>query len=139
MKQLPIQEWVERLAAIEKPRFTVPGVLAFSEQHGVQADTLQSYLHWDPCCYTRNLIYKCELFEVMAICWERGQVSRIHNHRGQNCWMSVPIGRLKVQNFRIEGQDANTHTCRMVPAGMSVMVEIVSGRYSSRMMMSSRC
>jgi hypothetical protein len=36
----------------------------------------------------------------MTICWEIGQASRIHNHRDQNCWMSAPIGRLKVQNFR---------------------------------------
>jgi hypothetical protein len=26
-----------------------------------------------------------------------GQVSRIHNHREQNCWMVTPIGRLRVQ------------------------------------------
>jgi cysteine dioxygenase len=121
MDQLPIQEWVKQLAAIEASRFTVPGVLAFSQHHGVQPDTLEPFLHWDPCCYTRNLIHKCELFEVMAICWESGQVSRIHNHRGQKCWMSVPFGKLKVQNFRIEGQDANAHTCRMTPTDTFVM------------------
>src|SRR2546430_11507454 len=39
------------------------------------------------------------VFECLTICWEIGQASRIHNHRDQNCWMSAPIGRLKVQNL----------------------------------------
>ncbi len=41
----------------------------------------------------------------MTVCWEIGQHSRVHNHRDQNCWMSVPIGRLRVQNYRVEHRD----------------------------------
>jgi hypothetical protein len=51
----------------------------------------------------------------MTICWEIGQASRIHNHRDQNCWMSAPIGRLKVQNFRVDDRDAARGTCRIIP------------------------
>jgi cysteine dioxygenase len=121
MEQLPVQEWVRRLAAVEKPQFTIPGILDFIQRFGVEPRTLDPYLNWDPCCYTRNLIYKCELFEVMAICWESGQISRIHNHRDQNCWMSVPIGRLKVQNFRVETQDRGSRSCRLVPTDHYIM------------------
>ena len=121
MEQLPVGEWVRQLSAIEPVKFTVPGVLDFCQQHGVQAATLDPYLQWDPCCYTRNLIHKCDLFEVIAICWDSGQVSRIHNHRGQNCWMSVPIGKLKVQNFRVEVTDRQKHMCHMVPTDAFVM------------------
>jgi cysteine dioxygenase len=121
MEQLPVGEWVRQLAAIEPVKFTVPGVLDFCQRHGVQAGTLEPYLHWDPCCYTRNLIHKCDLFEIIAICWDSGQVSRIHNHRGQNCWMSVPIGKLKVQNFRVEVTDRQKQTCQMVPTDAYIM------------------
>jgi cysteine dioxygenase len=121
MEQLPVGEWVRRLTGIEPPQFTVENVLRFCQGHGVEARTLDPFLQWDPCCYTRNLIHKCELFEVIAICWERGQLSRIHNHRDQNCWMSVPIGRLKVQNFRVEGTNRVNHTCRLVPTDSYVM------------------
>ena len=58
---------------------------------------------------------KCELFEVLAICWNVGQVSRIHNHRDQNCWMVTPVGRLRVQNFRVEDRDAAHGNCKLVP------------------------
>ena len=29
----------------------------------------------------------------------------MHNHRDQNCWMAVPIGRLLVENFHVIDQD----------------------------------
>jgi len=121
MEQMPVADWVRELCAIEEPKFTVENVLKFCQGHGVQADTLEPFLHWDPCCYTRNLIYKCPLFEVMTICWDRGQISRIHNHRGQNCWMSVPIGKLKVQNFRVEVTDPAKQTCRLVATDTCIM------------------
>jgi cysteine dioxygenase len=45
--------------------------------------------------YTRNLIFKNDLFELMTLCWDVGQASNIHNHWGQNCWMAVPSGKLR--------------------------------------------
>ena len=52
---------------------------------------------------------------MLAICWNVGQVSRIHNHRDQNCWMVTPIGRLRVQNFRVENRDAAHGACKLIP------------------------
>ena len=115
MRVVAIDDWVKRLAAIPQKDFTIPRVKEFTERNGVSSDSLAPYLFYAQSHYTRNLIYKCELFEVIAICWEVGQVSRIHNHRGQNCWMVVPIGRLRVQNFRVEDRNAAKSTCRLVP------------------------
>jgi cysteine dioxygenase len=67
------------------------------------------------------LIFKNELFEVMTVCWEVGQASRIHNHRDQNCWMAVPVGRLRVQNYRVEDRDASCGTCKLVPTDTMLM------------------
>jgi cysteine dioxygenase len=115
MEIVTIDEWVKQLCAIPKNDFTVPRVSDFTSKKGIQADSLKPYLFYAKSHYTRNLIYKCELFEVMSICWESGQVSRIHNHRDQNCWMVTPIGRLRVQNFRVENRDAGHGTCKLVP------------------------
>jgi cysteine dioxygenase len=51
----------------------------------------------------------------MTLCWESGQHSRIHNHRDQNCWMSAPIGRLDVRNYRVEKLDPATGDCKITP------------------------
>lgn len=115
MEMVTIDRFVKELSAIPGKEFTIPRILEFAKQKPVNPDTLSPYLFYAQSHYTRNLIYKCDLFEVMAICWDLGQVSRIHNHRGQNCWMSTPIGRLRVQNFKVCDRDAARGTCKLIP------------------------
>ncbi|HET8645409.1 MAG TPA: cysteine dioxygenase family protein [Vicinamibacteria bacterium] len=100
-----IEQFVEGLCAIPEPAFTPEAVSAFIAASPVDPASLQRFLRYEATHYTRNLIHKCDLFEVMAICWEVGQGSRIHNHQGQNCWMAVPIGRLAVQNYEVVRMD----------------------------------
>jgi cysteine dioxygenase len=111
---ISVDDWVKKLVAIPKNDFSIPNVLEFTKQNVVRTETLAPYLFYAKTHYTRNLVYKCDLFEVIAICWEVGQVSRIHNHRGQNCWMATPIGKLRVQNFRVDDRDASHKTCKLV-------------------------
>jgi cysteine dioxygenase len=113
--QLTITDWVTGLAAIPEPEFTLQNVQDYILAHVVRPETLDKYLFFSKGNYTRNLIFKNEVFECMAICWEIGQASRIHNHRDQNCWMSAPIGRLRVQNFRVNARDAALGTCHILP------------------------
>jgi len=70
-------------------------------------------LSWDPQHYTRNLIDKTTLYELIAICWEVGQGSSVHNHRDQNCWMAAPIGKLLVENFQVGFQDIEAGKCQL--------------------------
>ncbi len=86
-------------------------VIDFLRSAPVAPDTLAPYLTWDRQHYTRNLIDKTPLYELIAICWEVGQISSVHNHRDQNCWMAVPIGRLLVQNYRTISQDLRSGKC----------------------------
>ena len=116
MEQLEISYWVKGLSALAAPQFTLEYVFGYLMDRGIEPRTLAPYLNWSLGSYTRNLIHKCELFEVLAICWESGQFSQIHNHRDQNCWMAVPVGRLQVQNFRVEQRDPSTGRCRLAPA-----------------------
>ena len=82
--------------------------------HPVDEVSLAPYLSWNRQHYTRNLIDKSDLYELLAICWEVGQASSVHNHRDQNCWMAAPIGRLLVENFSVEFQDLEAGKCRLV-------------------------
>lgn len=113
MAQLAIDEWISGLSAVHREDFTLPKIEQYLQQNQIRVETLQPYLFYAKSHYTRNLIFKCDLFEVLAICWETGQSSRIHNHRGQNCWMAVPIGKLRVQNFRVADQNPARGTCNL--------------------------
>src|ERR687888_432855 len=101
MKPTTIQAFVEGLGRIPESEFTVPVVARYIEQTPVAPESLGPYLFYEPTHYTRNLVYKCGLFEVIAVCWEKGQSSPVHNHQGQRCWMAVPTGRLAVQNYEL--------------------------------------
>ena len=115
IEQLNITDWVKGLAAIPEREFTLQNVQDYILRHVVRPESLDKYCFFSKGNYTRNLIFKNDLFECMTICCEIGQASRIHNHRDQNCWMSAPIGRLKVQNFRVDDRDSAHGTCRIVP------------------------
>jgi cysteine dioxygenase len=123
-EQLAISDWVKTLAAIPEHDFTLENVQDYIVRYAVRPETLDKYLFFSKGCYTRNLIYRNGVFECMAICWEVGQFSRIHNHRDQNCWMSAPIGRLKVQNFRVEDRHSggdHCGTCKLLPTDIYEM------------------
>jgi len=115
-KTVPIQKLVEELRRLPESTFgpTAP-LRKFLQQTPVSADSLTPYLNWDRQHYTRNLIDRTPLYELMAICWEVGQASSVHNHRDQNCWMAVPIGRLQVENFHLVHQDLAGGQCCLEP------------------------
>ena len=115
VEHLAISDWVNSLAAIPERDFTLQTVQDFIVHHPVRPETLNPFCFYSKGNYTRNLIFKNAVFECMTVCWEIGQHSRVHNHRDQNCWMSVPIGRLRVQNYRVEHRDPSHGTCHIAP------------------------
>jgi cysteine dioxygenase len=113
-RQLSIQDFVTELRKFQEPSFRrTDEILRFLESTPVTPETLAPYLTWNRQHYTRNLIDKTRLYELIAICWEPGQVSSVHNHRDQNCWMTVPIGRLQVENYKVIAQDIDRGTCEL--------------------------
>jgi len=91
-------------------------IVNFLASNPVTPETLQPFLTWDRKHYTRNLIDKTPLYELIAICWEVGQISSVHNHRDQNCWMAVPMGRLLVENFRVVYEHLEQGRCELKTA-----------------------
>ena len=116
VKPVPITKLIEGLRQMPEPAFmTTESVRRFLQETPVDADSLAPYLTWDRQHYTRNLIDRTPLYELMAICWQVGQMSSVHNHRDQNCWMAVPIGRLQVENFHLVHQDIAQGSSRLEP------------------------
>jgi len=116
-RQFSIQDFVAELRKFPQSAFDrTDHIFHFLEKTQVASDTLTQYLTWDRQHYTRNLVDKTSLYELVAICWEVGQASSVHNHRDQNCWMAVPIGKLLVQNYRVVSQSLEEGTCQLTPA-----------------------
>ena len=109
-----IDELVGKLRALPVSAFDqTEQVRSLLAEIPVAEPSLARYLTWDRQHYTRNLIDKTDLYELVAVCWEIGQSSSVHNHRDQNCWMAAPIGKLTVENFHVEFQDLEAGSCRL--------------------------
>jgi cysteine dioxygenase len=116
-RQISIDSFVADLRKFPQTAFDgIDDILSFLQQNPVATDTLKPYLTWDGQHYTRNLIDKTPLYELVAICWEVGQTSSVHNHRDQNCWMAAPMGRLLVENYHLISQDLESGHCHLEPS-----------------------
>ena len=117
-----VQALVSELRECNERDFrNIQSIRRILQEAPVDPESLQPYLLWDRQHYTRNLIDKTPLYELIAICWEVGQGSAIHNHEDQNCWMAVPIGRLLVQNYRVLRQDLDAGYCELEPSDVVEM------------------
>jgi cysteine dioxygenase len=114
MERLKVEKVIGGLKEISDSEFTCDNVYDFLSKNPVDVDSITKYFFWDPDFYTRNLIYKDDRFEMMAICWDKGQVSRVHNHSDQKCWMTVPVGKLQGQNFAVEKMDESRGYCKLL-------------------------
>jgi cysteine dioxygenase len=125
VRKVSIQDFVNNLQKLEERDFnSVKVPLAYLQSNPVDPESLRPYLFWNAQHYTRNLIDKTDLYELLAICWEVGMGSSIHNHKNQNCWMAAPIGRLAVHNYRVIEEDLKAQHCNIVATDV---VEITAG------------
>jgi cysteine dioxygenase len=116
-RQVSIKDFATELRKFPGAAFDrTDQIYNFLQNTPVAPDTLSPYLTWDRQHYTRNLVDKSALYELVAICWEVGQISSVHNHRDQNCWMAVPVGRLRVENYHVLSQDLDKGTCQLKSA-----------------------
>jgi cysteine dioxygenase len=112
--RVQIHDLVRRLRALSASAFdSTEEIRSLLEKMPVEEASVAP-LTWDRQHDTRNLIDKTDLYELIAVYWEAGQASSVHNHRDQNCWMAAPTGTLLVENFHVEFQDIETGKCRLM-------------------------
>ena len=104
-KRIGIDDFVARIRSFESSVITRDSVLDFCDGIELTDTSLSPFVHYDADYYTRNLIYRDDLFEVMAICWEPGQRTSVHTHNGQLCWMMTQRGNLRVVDYKWLGGD----------------------------------
>lgn len=98
--QTRVADFVAGLQALEKDPITSARVLEFLTQTPLTAEALSPYVRWNPQTYARNLIYRDEFFEVLALCWLPGQRTPVHSHNGQLGWVTVVQGELVCRDYR---------------------------------------
>src|SRR4051794_26752439 len=115
--QVAVEEIVETLRGVPPARFQPGEVCARLRGLLLDPGTLTAYIHFVRRRYTRNLIYRDDLFELIALCWEPHTASPIHNHSGQLCWLSIQAGALRLENFHSLDGPGPGNDIRVVPTG----------------------
>lgn len=102
-----IEDFVQLLRGFTQATLSSESVLDLCYDTEIALPSLSPYVHWHDAMYTRNLIYRDDLFEVMTVCWQKGQKTVLHTHNGQLGWMMVCRGVAEVTNFKWQGCNAS--------------------------------
>jgi len=84
----------------------LPDLRRFVSDLKVNRSELEHHIQFTEERYARNLIYKCEDFECLVLCWRPGQRSPIHDHANSICTVYTVDGVLSADNYR---KTANGH------------------------------
>ena len=57
---------------------------------------------WSGECYTRNCLAENEKYELILLCWEKGQATPIHDHGGEECWVRIVQGEFKEIIYKVD-------------------------------------
>ena len=63
------------------------------KQMNIPISEFEAYASWNKEGYTRNCIHRTKEYEMILLCWDKGDETQIHGHGGQKCWV-----------YQIEGQ-----------------------------------
>ena len=78
-----VDDFVQLLRGFTPETLTSASVLELCQDTDLDDSSLAPYVHWNDALYTRNLIYRDDLFEIMAVCWQKGQKTVLHTQNGQ--------------------------------------------------------
>ena len=76
------------------------------------------YCHFKEDGYARNCIIKTEAFELILICWKKGDFTPIHGHDNKQCWVYQVAGEMREIRYEQNESEDLIETNRMdIPPG----------------------
>lgn len=78
----------------------------------------ERYYHWSDEHYTRNQLVERENYELVIICWEKGQQSSIHDYDTNEAWIHPLRGQLREEKFVLDDQTGELHKVSNVVLGV---------------------
>ncbi|MFO0981686.1 MAG: cysteine dioxygenase family protein [Planctomycetota bacterium] len=98
-----VDDFITDLCRLEASLITKDRLVEFLQERTIKSTGLDRFSTFIDERYTRNLIYRDDLFEVIMLCWKPGQGTPVHTHNGQLGWMVMDCGALEVQNYKWTG------------------------------------
>jgi len=75
------------------------GYFEVLQRMDISDEEFEKYYTWSDKKYTRNCLARTDDFELMLICWEQDQASRIHDYGDAMAWVHPISGCLKEERY----------------------------------------
>ncbi len=107
---------VRELRALDPAAATRERVSELVARAPVDPAELAPHVAIDDERYTRNLVDRSPLFDVIVLCWRAGHATPVHNHSGQRGWVRVLSGALEETAYVPAGarSSAGASPCELV-------------------------
>ena len=89
-------------ALSEGERTTYNGIV---RSMNIPKSVFNDHCSWSDDCYTRNCIIDTEEFELILLCWGAGHATPIHDHGGEECWVSFIEGEFKETIYQLDEKE----------------------------------
>lgn len=89
-------ELVSALFDADKPKYT-----EIIRSTKLPLSAIENCCSWSDESYTRNCILDNDKFELILLCWEKGQATPIHDHGGEECWVHIVQGEFRETNYNV--------------------------------------
>ena len=103
----PCSRFVARLQEACADGPDAPAIDAILAASRPSLESLAPWVAFGAERYTRTRLHRSDRFELLLLCWERGQATPVHDHDGQAGWFTVLEGALGVQEYDREGGPAD--------------------------------
>lgn len=100
---ITVTDIIERLTALPVDQISSDSVMERLTDGSLDEDCLRPFMHWRQDKYARNLIHRCDYFDVHLLCWLPGQGTRVHNHNGNLGWIRLVSGCLEESTYQLAG------------------------------------
>ncbi|SNT27745.1 Cysteine dioxygenase type I [Ekhidna lutea] len=100
----------------------------------IPREEFEKYYSWSDEKQARNVLARNDDFEVLLVCWEKGQSSPIHDFNAQEAWIHPIEGMLREERFKINVDDDRLEKVSNMLLGndeFSYMNQIGIHRYSN--------
>jgi len=94
------------------------GYFEVLQRMDITREAFESYFTWSEKKYTRNCLARTEDFELMVMCWEQGQETRIHDYGEAMAWIHPICGSLKEEKYLLS--DNGTGLVKVSSIGVEV-------------------
>ncbi len=65
---------------------------------------LEPFSSWNDKHYTRNVIVHREAYELLLICFEKGQRTSIHDYNTESAFVKPVVGAVREERYEVDGQ-----------------------------------